>query len=599
MTMVDIEKLRQSSPRIICAGSHPAVIQSMLDFDFLQGRLTPSVQCIVASGRRHERYFFGDHEVLIPVYETLEALPETLVTELNLFLNFTSGRRVLSSTRSLLKGLPNLIGGSVFAERVPERHALELAKLSNEKGVWVVGGASVGLLVAGHLKLGAIGGVQANQLDASRVFDRGKVAVISSSGGMVNEIIRTAALSGLGVSFALAIGGERFPMTTPGEAFLAAENDSATQAIAYFGELGGTDEYELAELIRNGKVTKPVVAYVAGVVAELFDTPPQFGHAKAMASSDHETATAKRKALSDTGAHVVSSFGDLHQQLVELNLEQTAHEPIANMAMLAGRTRSLISSSLSYDVDDEVQILGTNLLSFASDHSFAYIVASMLLGKPIKSEQTEAFVDFVLRMLVDHGPYVSGAINTIVTARAGKDLVSSLAAGLLTIGPRFGGAINESAAAWLKGVSDEYEPAVLVEEFASQKRYISGIGHKKYRADFPDPRVSKITELTESLKERRFTNFARRVEAETLRKKGNLILNVDGAIAAGLLDLMSEAEGYSLADLQALVNIEFFNALFVLSRSVGFMGHYFDQVRLDEGLFRLDQSHVLRYKDSL
>jgi len=48
-------------------------------------------------------------------------------------------------------------------------------------------------------------------------------------------------------------------------------------------------------------------------------------------------------------------------------------------------------------------------------------------------------------MCADHGPCVSGAHNSIVTARAGKDVVSSLVSGLLTIGPRFGGAIDDAA----------------------------------------------------------------------------------------------------------------------------------------------------------
>jgi ATP citrate (pro-S)-lyase len=48
------------------------------------------------------------------------------------------------------------------------------------------------------------------------------------------------------------------------------------------------------------------------------------------------------------------------------------------------------------------------------------------------------FIDTILILLADHGPAVSGATNTIITARAGKDVVDSLCAGLLTIGPRFG-----------------------------------------------------------------------------------------------------------------------------------------------------------------
>ncbi len=221
----------------------------------------------------------------------------------------------------------------------------------------------------------------------------------------------------------------------------------------------------------------------------------------------------------------------------------------------------------------------------------------MLLGKETHSKKTEEFVDFVLRLLVDHGPYVSGAVNTIVTARAGRDLVSSLAAGLLTIGPRFGGAINQAAATWLDSVDNAITPAQLVENYAADRRYLSGIGHKKYRVDVPDPRVKKILSFTQDLQHPRFSDFALGVEANTVRKKGNLILNVDGAIAAVLLDILAEKEHYDIAALRQLADNEFFNALFVLSRSVGFMAHFFDQKRLDEGLFRLSPEDVLHPTD--
>lgn len=71
-----------------------------------------------------------------------------------------------------------------------------------------------------------------------------------------------------------------------------------------------------------------------------------------------------------------------------------------------------------------------------------------------------------------------------------------------------------------------------------------------------------------------------------------MILNVDGAIGAVLLDLLTEKEEMEVADLQKLVDIEFFNALFVIARAVGFTAHYLDQRRLDEGLFRLSSKEV-------
>jgi citrate synthase len=180
----------------------------------------------------------------------------------------------------------------------------------------------------------------------------------------------------------------------------------------------------------------------------------------------------------------------------------------------------------------------------------------------------------------------------MITARAGRDLVSALSSGLLTIGPRFGGAINQAAATWFDGVERNVVPSDLVEELAARKEYIAGIGHRKYRADRPDPRVQRLLAFADALPEHSYTNFARAIEAETTAKKANLILNVDGTIAAVLLDLLRESEGLSTTELSQLIDIEAFNALFVLSRSVGFMAHYFDQRRHDEGLFRLEPEDV-------
>ena len=69
------------------------------------------------------------------------------------------------------------------------------------------------------------------------------------------------------------------------------------------------------------------------------------------------------------------------------------------------------------------------------------------------------FIEMVLMITADHGPAVSGAHNTIVTARAGKDLISALVSGLLTIGPRFGGALDD-AAAQVRGERGSMEKSV-------------------------------------------------------------------------------------------------------------------------------------------
>lgn len=597
--MIDIQKLRTSPQKILTIGSYPTIIQSTLDFDYIAGKTEPSIAAIIATGRKFERYFFGKKEVVIPVYETVDVIPYTIKRSLTLFLNLTSARRALSSSLTFFSDLPDLQGGTLFAENVPERHTLTLYEKMPGSGKFIIGPASVGLLIPSVVKLGAIGGVDIRQLTEAQLFTPGSVAVFSASGGMTNELISIVTRAGKRISFALSFGGDRFPIFTPKEAFLSAEKDPQTEAIVYYGELGGTDEYELATLLQEGKVTKPVLCYIGGTVSDLFETPPQFGHAKAMAKTHDETALAKREALQAAGAKAASSFAEFITLVKAIPVSNHEHlDYTTHMDDIKDRQKALIMTSISTDEAGVVKILGEDLLSFSKDHSFAAIVTALFLGKKATSEELVAFVDFILRLLVEHGPYVSGAVNTIVTSRAGRDLVSSLSAGLLTIGPRFGGAINQAAANWLVGVTANEQPAVFVEQFAQEKKYISGIGHRKYRVDLPDPRVGALLEFANGLEKKRFTNFAREVEKVTIAKKGNLILNVDGAIAAVLLDLLSEKEGYSDEELQRLTEIEFFNALFVLSRSVGFIAHFLDQKRLDEGLFRLEDHHVVNVNDT-
>lgn len=264
---------------------------------------------------------------------------------------------------------------------------------------------------------------------------------------------------------------------------------------------------------------------------------------------------------------------------------------------LKGRKHTLFTSTISGEVDSEVVILGKKLTTLAKSKSFAAIVGSLWLGRELRSKKTESFIDLVLKLLVDHGPYQSGVVNTMVAARAGKDLVSSLVAGLLTIGPKFGGAINDSAQVFYTSVIGKKEPSSVVEGFAKNKKYIPGIGHKKYRIDIPDPRVQMLQISVKGSKQP-YLSYALQIEKITSAKKPNLILNVDGTIAAILLDLLTFEEKLNTGEIEQLIDSEFFNAFFVLSRSVGFIAHYLDQRRLNEGLFRLSPEEVLTVKKS-
>lgn len=568
-----IDSIRKTpSTGILVIGHHKAIIQSILDFDYLCQR-PASIIAIITSNRKAEKFFFGIKEVLIPCLPSIEALNAEQSERAQWMLNLQSGRRVLTTTKAFFERFPNALGGHIFAEGVPEAHACELIKRFSERYL-LVGPSGVGLLVPGALKLGAIGGIDPQQITRTNLTKIGNIAVGSTSGGMTNELIHAVTAAGKRISFAAAVGGDRFPVLSLTKLFELAEADPETHAFVYFGELGGVDEYEIIDLIKTKRFTKPIIAYVAGIIDEAFTEHVQFGHAKAFVGHKDESARAKRQALREAGVVAPDTFPEFLAALK--NLPAT---PLPSMNTsadeLTSRNPSILSTRQIIDLDT------------VTSRPFVTNVLSALLGRPITSPITIAFTEHVFSFLIDHGGNVSGAVNTMITARAGKDMVSSLAAGLLTIGPRFGGAVNTAAAAWLNAVASGMDAASFVETENNAGRLIAGIGHKKYRLGLPDPRVLALSAFVDQLPTHPHYDFARAVETITTGKSGSLILNVDGVIAALLLDILSVCEGLSIDQLRALAEAEFFNAFFIIPRTVGFISHFLEQKQNDEGLFRL------------
>lgn len=587
MSMRSIKDIRKNPGIILAVGAYPQGYQAIIDFDNLAGKASPSIVAIVGNNKRYEKFFWGNSEVLIPCYKTIEDAKK-VIPHIDWLLNNTSARRAYETTKQFFDIYPDAHGAHLFAEDIPEIEAIKLHSEYGSKGKTIAGPAGVGLIVAGALKLGVVGGVDWRQIKKSRLEQSGSTAVLSASGGMINELITLVANTKHTFSFALCFGGDRFPLITPRDAFLAAEDDPQTTHIIYYGELGGTDEYEIASLINEGFLTKPVYAYIAGIIGESFNTPVQFGHAKALAGSRDETASAKRRALELAGVRVAHSMRELNEMIAEI----PSVEIVESSEDFSERKESLFTSTISSETLEGYSFIGKPLQDWSEENDIAKQIMAGILGRIPRSSITVDLMRDIFLLSVDHGPQVSGAVNTIVTARAGKGVVDSLAAGLMAIGPRFGGAVSDAAREWFDGVQKGYTSAELVENRSREKSIIGGIGHKKYRLDLPDPRTVILAKYAEKLKTHHYFDFAKGVELLTTRKKGNLILNVDGHIAAIMLDVLATEEGYSADEIDRLISADFFNALFVIPRTVGFVSHYLDQRRLDEGLFRLPDEDV-------
>lgn len=139
-------------------GLQPRAIQGMLDFDFSCGRETPSVAAMIYpfGGHHIQKFYWGTKETLLPVYTTVEEACQKH-SEVDVIINFSSSRSVYSSTLDAFK-YPQIKSIAIIAEGVPERHAREILHIAQEKGVLIIGPATVGGIKPGCFRIGNSGG---------------------------------------------------------------------------------------------------------------------------------------------------------------------------------------------------------------------------------------------------------------------------------------------------------------------------------------------------------------------------------------------------------------------------------------------------------
>jgi len=316
-----------------------------------------------------------------------------------------------------------------------------------------------------------------------------------------------------------------------------------------------------------------------------------------------ETAAAKNKAMKEAGFHVPDSFDKLPElissvytkmveegDIVETPEAETPQVPMDyTWAKKLGMVRKPANfiSSIADDRGDELTYCGVTISDcFSQDVGIGGVLSLLWFRRRLPKACTD-FIEMVLMVTADHGPAVSGAHNTIVSARAGKDLVSSLCSGLLTIGPRFGGALDDAAKMFAAAHDSGISPNDFVNTSKKNNTLIMGIGHRIKSLANPDQRVVIIKEYAKKhFKDTKVLDFALGVEQITTKKRANLILNVDGCIAVSFVDMLRSCGAFSREEADDLMSFGCLNGLFVLGRSIGFIGHYLDQLRLKQPLYR-------------
>ena len=485
----------------------------------------------------------------VPVFNTVKEAFDA-VGQIDASVIFVKGPLVIEAAKEALEA-----GVKFFlavADRTPLWDVMKMVALAKRYGARFVGPNTLGICSVGKAILGMIGGSAAS---AKAWFKRGPVGVISRSGGITSSIGYYLGKEGIGVTTLVHVGGEPVVGMDIPEVALEFEKDPDTEAIVLFGEIGGTQEERLAELILKGKVTKPVIAYIGGKAAK---SGTRFSHAGAIVEGGRGTHEGKVKALTEAGATVVDSFSELPQavrRVLSLHGISIVAKPVPDW-----------KTALTDVKPNELRVRGYRIDEMMDRVPFGGVVHLLLTGE-LPTPKVARLLEAILVSSVDHGVTPPSAMGTINAASTGATISASIASGILAINEHHGGAVEGAMRVFYEGVKrvrageDPLEVALsLKDAYKAKGKRIPGFGHRYHTND---PRTKRLLALLEDAGlAGEYLNLARAIE-KVLSDRRPIPLNVDGAIAVALCEL-----GYDPAVA---------NAFFIISRTAGLAAHFYEE----------------------